>query len=40
MASGEIHRGSADSLLALSLPPIGRAVNMMENSWRTSPLLV
>jgi hypothetical protein len=32
--------GSDDSLLGRSRPPTGRAVNTIENSWRTSPSLV
>lgn len=39
MSPGETHCGSDDSLLGRSFPLTGRAVNTMENSWRTSPLL-
>jgi hypothetical protein len=33
-------RTSLDSLLGVGRPLRGRAVRTMENSWRTSPLLV
>ena len=39
MTSGETRCGSDDSLLGRSRPPTGRAVNTIQNSWRTSPLL-
>jgi len=40
MAVGETHCGSDDSLLGRSSPATGRAVKTIENSWRTSLLLV
>src|SRR5215472_14168525 len=40
MAPGETHCGSNDSLLGRNWPPTGRAVKTIENSCRTSPLLV
>lgn len=40
VAAGDTHCGSKDSLLGRRLPPIGLAVKTMENSCRTSPLLV
>ena len=40
MAAAETHWGSEDSLLGLSSPLTGRGVKTIENSCRTSPLLV
>jgi hypothetical protein len=39
-SSRVVHRTSDDSLLVAGWPPVARAVRTMENSWRTSPLLV
>jgi hypothetical protein len=36
----DTQRASLDSLLGVGWPLRGRAVRTMENSWRTSPLLV
>ena len=40
MAAGESHCCSDDSLLGRSSPLTGGAVKTIENSFRTSPLLV
>jgi hypothetical protein len=40
MAAGETHWGADDSILGRSSPPAGRAVKTIENSCRTSSLLV
>lgn len=38
--AGRAHCGSDDSLLGRRWPPVGRAVKTIENSYRTSSLLV